>query len=273
MGAKIPSEFVPLDVLYPHDRAIRSAGHCAELLFIRGLAYARKNKTNGSIPDYDLAVVGVGIPAVARHAKSLVREELWTEVDGGWCIRSWEKWNPDQERREKQSVGGIRGNHTKWHTGPKGQVSEDCTYCFPISEGSVPESVPDHYDRSLVIAEREREGEKRGREGRSAGDADASAQTLVAEWIDHCDTRPPGRVIGQLSKEVKTLLDEGIPYDRVRRGLAVWHDKGLHPSTLASVVHETSKTPKRGTTDQRVQDALDLSARLRAEETTPQIGA
>ena len=110
---------------------------------------------------------------------------------------------------------------------------------------------------------------------RSAGDADASAQTLIGEWIDHCTTRPPSRVIGQLSKEVKTLLDDGIPYATVRRGLVSWHEKNLHPSTLASVVHETTKAPKRGTTDQRVQEGLDLAARLRAEEeaATLQIGA
>jgi hypothetical protein len=71
-----------------------------------------------------------------------------------------------------------------------------------------------------------------------------TAQTLVGEWIDHCDERPPGRVIGQVSKELKSLLDEGISPDRVRAALAEWNRKGLHPSTLASVVHEiTNRAP------------------------------
>jgi hypothetical protein len=156
MGTKIPSEFVPLDVNYAHDRAIRAAGPLAELLFIRGMAYSRGKRTNGMLPDYDLPVFGVGIPALTKHAKALVREALWVEVDGGWAIRSWEKWNPDQERHEKQSEGGTRGNHTKWHTGPKGRFSDQCPLCVPIGT----ESVPDHQPRSLRIAE-EKEKEKR----------------------------------------------------------------------------------------------------------------
>jgi hypothetical protein len=109
--------------------------------------------------------------------------------------------------------------------------------------------------------------------------ADATAQTLVGEWIDHCgDVRPPGRVIGQVSREIAVMLGEGIPYADVRRGLAAWHTKGLHPSTLPSVVHEmrTVGTRSKSTTDDRVQSALDLAAELRAEEAStnvPAIGA
>jgi hypothetical protein len=73
---------------------------------------------------------------------------------------------------------------------------------------------------------------------RSSSDV-PSAQTLIAEWIDHCNgNRPPSRVIGQVSREIKIMLDEGIPFDDVRNGLARWHSQGLHPSALASVVHE-----------------------------------
>jgi hypothetical protein len=71
-----------------------------------------------------------------------------------------------------------------------------------------------------------------------------TAQTLVAEWIDHCEKRPPGDVIGQIAKNTKKLLDEGIEPDRVRAALAEWNRKGLHPSTLPSVVHEiTNRRP------------------------------
>ena len=71
-----------------------------------------------------------------------------------------------------------------------------------------------------------------------------TTQALVAEWIDHCPERPPGRVVGQVSKELKALLDEGIEPERVRAALAEWNRKGLHPSTLASVVHEiTNRRP------------------------------
>jgi hypothetical protein len=72
----------------------------------------------------------------------------------------------------------------------------------------------------------------------SGAPPDPTAQTLVAEWIEHCPERPPGTVVGQTSKHVKAMLDEGIHVDRVRAGLAEWSRKGLHPSALPSVVHE-----------------------------------
>lgn len=92
-----------------------------------------------------------------------------------------------------------------------------------------------------------------------------TAQVLVGEWIDHCQDRPPGRVVGQVSKELKTLLDEGIDPDRIRRALAEWNRKGLHPSTLASVVHEiTNRAPaSRG---QQATDDLFERAMQRAQD-------
>ncbi|MER5622482.1 hypothetical protein ABT061_15705 [Streptosporangium sp. NPDC002544] len=73
---------------------------------------------------------------------------------------------------------------------------------------------------------------------RPAADAPVTAQTLIGEWIDRCPKRPPGTVIGQVSKHVKAMLDEGIAPDDIRRGFALWMSKGLNPSTLPSVVNE-----------------------------------
>lgn len=65
-----------------------------------------------------------------------------------------------------------------------------------------------------------------------------TAQTLLAEWIDHCPERPPSRIVGQVAKELQGLLNDNLPYEAVRNGLAQWQRRGLHPSAIASVVHE-----------------------------------
>lgn len=104
-------------------------------------------------------------------------------------------------------------------------------------------------------------------------DGEPTAQTLVAEWIDHCNKRPPGRVIGQISKEIGALLNEGIAYADVRAGLAAWHQKSLHPSTLASVVHEVMNSPssaavhklKPSTTDARIAATQALKEKYRTQ--------
>lgn len=97
----------------------------------------------------------------------------------------------------------------------------------------------------------------------TGADAPWNAQRLVAEWIDHCPRRPPGRVVGQVAKELGIMLDEGIPYNTVRQGLALWHSKALHPSTLASVVMEVMNPRLRvNRAQQRQADNLAVVAQL-----------
>ena len=81
---------------------------------------------------------------------------------------------------------------------------------------------------------------------------------IIGEWIDTLPSRPPGRVIGQIAKEIKTMLDEGIDPDLIRAGVAEWQRKGLHPSALASIVHEVSTPHGRASTTERVQGWLNL---------------
>ena len=112
-------------------------------------------------------------------------------------------------------------------------------------------------------------------EPRSAADAAAQraepepgAQTIVGAWIDACgDARPPRRVIGHLSKQVRELLDEGQPYADVLAAVQVWHSKGLNPASLPSVLHEvrqhgTPPLPGMGSrgnaNDRRAQDTAAL---------------
>ncbi|WIC89288.1 hypothetical protein SEA_OTTAWA_56 [Arthrobacter phage Ottawa] len=70
-----------------------------------------------------------------------------------------------------------------------------------------------------------------------------NAQTLLGEWIDHCNPKPPSRVKGQMAREIKNLLAEGMDYDAVRDGLIELHRKGQHPSTLPSFVHAVQQRP------------------------------
>lgn len=188
MASKIPSEFVPLDVNYAHDRSIRTAGPMAELLFIRSIAYSRRTRSFGHIPDYDLPVVGAGIPAPARHAAALSRSGLWVAEDGGWRIRSWEKWNPTATAQVKvrQSEGGALGNHNRWHTDGKG--NPDCLYCENASVGdrSTDHSTESVGDRSR-IAEVEREVD-RERE-LSSEVADATPRPEIDTLLDLLDQR------------------------------------------------------------------------------------
>ncbi|MFE5996728.1 hypothetical protein ACFQ6C_07520 [Streptomyces sp. NPDC056454] len=98
-----------------------------------------------------------------------------------------------------------------------------------------------------------------------------TAQTIVGEWLDRCSDRPPSRVIGQLSKEIRVLLEEDrIHPDTIRRGIATWMTKRLHPSTLPSVVNEVmnaGSTPQRpGPPGETVFDRARARAAARAAQ-------
>jgi len=123
-------------------------------------------------------------------------------------------------------------------------------------------------------------GAKTRREPRKPGnelELPQTAQTYLAEWLDHCASRPPGSVVGQVGKQLKAMLAEGIDPADVRAGLAAWHVKGLHPSTLPSVVNELMNaspaqaraSPNGSTADRRVASNATVVDFFEAKEITP----
>lgn len=72
-----------------------------------------------------------------------------------------------------------------------------------------------------------------------------TAQTIVGEWLERVTKRPPNTVIGQASKQIKNLLDEGIDADDIRAGLARWMAKGSAPSAIPSFVNEAMNAVAR----------------------------
>lgn len=113
-----------------------------------------------------------------------------------------------------------------------------------------------------------------------------TTQTIVAEWLERVNRRPPGSVIGQASKQIKKLLEEDrIDADDIRAGLALWMAKGSAPSAIPSFVNQAMNAqPQRlpaaagaenvldfarrplSTADRRAGAAFDLAAELAAEE-------
>lgn len=76
--------------------------------------------------------------------------------------------------------------------------------------------------------------------------------TLIKNWIDHCATRPPDQIVGQVSRAVGKLLGEGIAYEHVEAGVAAWQENGTcAPTVIPSFVNQvmqgsTSRQRSRG---------------------------
>ncbi len=81
-------------------------------------------------------------------------------------------------------------------------------------------------------------------------DSDAEgSQSLVAYFIDRSTSlgsKPPGRVTGQVARQIGELVAEGTTGERIRAGIEILLTKRLHPSTLSSCVHESSLPASNG---------------------------
>jgi hypothetical protein len=152
---KIPGAFVPLYVNYDHDVAIRKAGPMAELLYIRSLVHAKRARSAGFVSRWDLDHVGLGLRSCRKLAQTLVTHGLWEEVEDGWCIRSWGRWN---SLEESSSAGGKRGNHVRWHLN-EGITDPRCAFCAS-EDGSPPDQDPIAPRSGASIADIEKEKEK-----------------------------------------------------------------------------------------------------------------
>lgn len=88
-----------------------------------------------------------------------------------------------------------------------------------------------------------------------------SAKQLIAEYAAACAHRPPKDVLGHLGREVHKLLGEGIAPAHIRAGLERHRTKGLHPSTLPSLVHEAmNATPSAAVVHRPWTNPTDVDA-------------
>lgn len=264
------------DTLAMHPKVV-GAGNAAMGLWVRAGSWSAQQLTEGRVPRAMLPVLG----GRARDAAALVDTGLWVTTDDGWAFHQWDERQPSREKVESERAAAAQRQRdarerakSRREAEQNARASQRDSRRDSQRDGGVSHGPPDptRPDPTKYMP--------------PAGPADADApppattQTLIAEWIDHCGNRPPNDVVGQVSKRVAKMLDEGIPYADIRRGLAAWQAKGLHPSALPSVVHET-RTPRTrtatSTTDQRVADALALRNELRDEAATvhrpPALGA
>lgn len=133
----------------PENEKILAVGGDAAWLYVCGLAYASRNRTNGVL----ITSVTNRIsdrPDPAQLAQNLVREHLWHEqghdcpdcpqpLPGRYVIHDYLKHQRSadeiRESREAKGVGGEYGNHRRWHVG-RDIHDPHCRYCIASLNGS-----------------------------------------------------------------------------------------------------------------------------------------
>lgn len=264
----------------PDHPKIEGLSDAAFRLLVTTWCWCSRQHTDGRVP----AAVWKkrGTPKARRE---LAEAGLTEEVDGGIAMHDYLDHQRSAEqiedfRRKKQAAGRKGGKTRAAKQADAKQVPEQTP-----GERQADAQAKSNTETEELLRSSQTETEpvppSAGREDAPRAEPDDppgpstdlepatpdTTQALVADWIDHVPKRPPTNVIGQVSKHIKAMLAEGIDAGDVRRGIAAWAGKGLHPSTLPSVVNEVmnarplaTATARPATTDLRVAQAQSLKA-------------
>lgn len=120
--------FVPLSVSYRENDRMLGVEPLAELVFVRGLAFAKEKFSDGFIGRRQVRLLAGDLEQTYDVdgdflINQLVTVGLWEVVPGGWVVEGWADWNALDSSR-----AGTLGNHERWHV-RKGTTSPDCPHC------------------------------------------------------------------------------------------------------------------------------------------------
>ncbi|MGW8703324.1 hypothetical protein ACWGOK_41540, partial [Streptomyces eurythermus] len=156
--------------------------------------------------------------------------------------------------RQQQETAVNRGDDSVT-AGQNGFTEPSVKAHDPLTEQSVSPQGPDLGPRNMDLGDTPSGGAS------APAPRSISTNELIAEYAAACTHRPPKNVLGHLAHEVRKLLDEGIDPAHIRAGLERHRAKGLHPSTLPSLVHEAmNAAPVRQVVHRSWTNPADVAA-------------
>jgi hypothetical protein len=277
------------DTLADHDKVLK-AGNAAMGLWVRCGAWSARQLTEGFIPKRIARLYGR--PSLV---KVLLESGLWCESEDGYQMHDFLDYNPSKEKvlserraaterqrrareaaTEKRSKpSSSRRDKSVTHAVSHADVTPVVT--VPPSRPVLPSEVQEVSNETSTTPSVSRTDVIICDEPATAAVVPAApqarpqtAQTLIGEWIDAVKAEgghaPAGRDKGQVARLLAEMLAEGLPYEAVRRGLVLWHQKRLHPATLPSVVREASlgpaTAPRTAAPNYRTQQVESMFASL-----------
>lgn len=135
-------EVLRVSALMPENRKIIEAGGDAAWLYFCSMAFAKRNKTDGVIPE---AAVGrlSDRKQPARLARILLSKDLWhapghscdrcpQPLPGNYVVHDYTPWQGSVQAQRltktAKSAGGSYGNHQRWHLS-RGVRDPECPHC------------------------------------------------------------------------------------------------------------------------------------------------
>lgn len=129
------------DGFHGHPKIVGVSTSAVGLWTLAG-TWASQYLTDGVVP---LAMVW-RLGGSQDDADALVAAGLWIVSSDGYTFHDWWDYQPDaastKAKREAESEGGLRGNHTRWHVG-RGVVVKSCEFCKESGTRSANDQVGD----------------------------------------------------------------------------------------------------------------------------------
>lgn len=209
--------------------------------YVEALCYSARNLTDGAI---SFAVARKLAPP--RVFATLLRVGLFERHNDHYAVHDYLEHQRSAEQvkqlKEARREAGKRGGNAK----AKGLAS-----ARGVASGLLKQTpskvVPETESLTYVRDQAEtnpslRSGTKESTN--AARTAPRNAGQIVEAWIDTLNRRPPSNVVGQVAKHIKVLLEDNFAEPEILAGLATMSTKGLHPSTLPSLVNDVVNRPK-----------------------------
>lgn len=103
--------WVRIDDNAPHHRKMLQAGPVACWLWVCGLAYCQRVRTDGFIPAE--ALPSLGVSSWKKPVASLLASGLWHKDEGGYRVHDYLSWNATKEERADRAQA-HRERTAKW---------------------------------------------------------------------------------------------------------------------------------------------------------------
>lgn len=221
----------------------------------------RTSPTPGVVPD---SVIARFAGAKAKRLVKQLHEVglLDDKADGGWPIHDFDEYLPKYDA-DRNRQNGSRGGRARAAKQTAKQTASE-----PLDKDEANREADSKQTSSMRASVRRNpvptvpngtDSEPSLRSGPAQPDDSINAGKIVKAWIDRQRRRPAERVIGQVAKQVRELLDEDFTADQIKVGLDRLDAKGLAPSVLASLVTQVANSgaPTDGKlTRQQIDDTL-----------------
>lgn len=255
-----------------YDPGLRRLSHAQRWLWVVAHAFARRSPEPGclllptndgqapiKVSEEDLAdAATMRVADVRRGVEALQALGIlvWDENVGAMRIANWAESQFDSDgsttarvrahRTRKQRASPPTGNadETFQERAPKRFITPDETFQHGPGERSrngnetpasralarEPEPEPDIPPGDAAAP--------RAAEALPNGSTSGATQRLVAGYVAACEHRPPGAVLGALSKQVKRLVDQGFAEPDIAAAVEHVRREGLGPTAVHNVINE-----------------------------------